>query len=291
LNSATGKYEGTIGAPNITSYNINSGRYYPVRVEAEDLAGNKTIKTDTDTSLGSKLKLFVKEVTKPTITFTTPASGAYITSNVPEISFQLRDEVYGSGIKPSSLRVTVDGDQVLNNTSPGITATSVTGGYNVKYIPEYALSDGNHTIKIDVDDNDGNSANQVTRSFTIDTVPPNLTVDYPAEGTTYQNTSSINVLGVTNDATSSPVTISIKLNNSATVTVTPDGYGNFSKSLTLVEGTNTIVVTATDKAGKTSSVERTIILDTLAPMINNVTISPNPVNVGQSYNITVEVTD
>ena len=291
LNSSTGKYEGTLGAPDITSYNINSGHYYPIKVEAIDLAGNKTVKTDADSTLGEKLKLFVKEVTKPTITVTSPASGAYLNSNVPEISFQLRDEVYGSGIKISSLSIKVDDVYTFDNTSSGTTVTSVSGGYDVKFVAPYGLSDGEHTITFNVDDNDGNSANQVTRSFTIDTVPPTLTINYPAEGTTYQNKATINVEGITNDVTSSPVTISIKLNNSSDLTVTPDGYGYFSKSLTLVEGDNTIVVTATDKAGKTSSVTRTVILDTLAPTINNVTIAPNPVNVGQSYTITVEVTD
>lgn len=38
----TGKYEGSIAAPGITSYNVNTGHYYPVTVEATDLAGNVT---------------------------------------------------------------------------------------------------------------------------------------------------------------------------------------------------------------------------------------------------------
>lgn len=52
-----------------------------------------------------------------------------------------------------------------------------------------------------------------------------------------------------------------------------------------------IVVTATDKAGKTTTITRTIILDTSAPVIASVVISPNPVNVGANYTVTISVTE
>ncbi|MDI2588033.1 Ig-like domain-containing protein [Psychrobacillus sp. NEAU-3TGS] len=290
-NPSTGKYEGTIAAPNMTSFNVNAGHYYPITVEAEDLAGNVTSANDSDSALGESLKLFVKETTKPTILITSPASGAYIITNKPAITFQLRDETNGSGIKISSLTIKVDSGTTLTNTSPGVVVTSVTGGYNVTYTPQTALSDGSHTILLNVQDNDGNAATAVSRTFTVDTVPPILNVSSPAEVTSYQNVASLTVLGTTNDATSSPVGVTVKLNTGAATATVVDGNGNFSKTLTLVEGTNTIVITATDAAGKTSSVTRTVVLDTVAPVVSSITIAPNPVNVGQSYIITVDVTD
>lgn len=290
-NGATGKYEGTIAAPNITSYNVNGGHYYPVVVEAEDLASNKTTATDVHPTLGNSLKLFVKEITKPTITFTAPASGAHIPNNTPSITFRLRDEANGSGIKISSLTLKIDSGATVTNTSAGMAITSVANGYDVVYTPQSALGDGTHTVVINVQDNDGNAATAASRSFVIDTVPPELNVTNPAEPTSYQNVSALSVVGMTNDATSSPVTISVKLNTGAVIPVTVAGNGSFSHALTLVEGTNTIVVTATDKAGKTSTVTRTVILDTVAPVVSSILIAPNPVNVGQSYIITVEVTD
>ncbi|AMO85727.1 hypothetical protein B857_00586 [Solibacillus isronensis B3W22] len=99
------------------------------------------------------------------------------------------------------------------------------------------------------------------------------------------------VSGSTNDATSSPVTVTVKLNSGSAQAATVEANGSFTKTITLVEGSNTIVVTATDKAGKSSTVTRTIILDTIAPVVAGITIAPNPVNVGQSYIITVDVTD
>ncbi|MDF2844932.1 MAG: hypothetical protein K0R00_3358 [Herbinix sp.] len=290
-NATTGKYEGTIAAPGVTSYNVNAGHYYPVTTEATDLAGNVVTVNDTHATLGTNLKLVVKEAAIPVITFTAPASGAYLSNNTPSISFQLRDEANGSGIKISSLTIKVDGGTALTNTSPGVNITTATNGYDVTYLPQTALTDGAHTIAINVVDNDGNSTTTTSRSFYVDTVPPTLSVTTPSSATTYQNLASLTIVGVTNDATSSSVTVTVKLNSGTATAVTVDANGNFTKALTLVEGTNTIIVTAIDLAGKASSITRTVILDTVAPVINSITIAPNPVNVGQSYIITVDVTD
>lgn len=289
-NQSTGKYEGTIAAPNVTSFNVNDGHYYPVEVEATDLAGNVTTADDNHATLGSKLRLRVKEITKPTIAITAPASGAFLTTDTPSITFQLRDETNGSGVKISSLQLKIDGGATITNTSPGMSVTAASGGYNCTYTPPSSLSDGAHTVTINIQDNDGNTATQASRSFIVDTVPPTLTVTSPVDDS-WQNSTSLTVSGNTNDVTSSPATVKIKLNGADQGTVTVDSSGNFSKSLTLIEGTNTIVVTATDRAGKYSTVTRTVNVDITAPVVTNVTITPNPVNVGQSYTITVEVDD
>ena len=66
--------------------------------------------------------------------------------------------------------------------------------------------------------------------------------------------------------------------------------GEFSKTITLAQqSTNTIVVTATDAAGKTTTVTRVVTHNAVGPVIKSVVISPNPVNAGQTYTITVEV--
>lgn len=289
-NQSTGKYEATIAAPNITSWNVNQGRYYPVTVEASDLAGNVTTVDDSHATLGSQLRLFVKEVTKPTIAITSPAAGAFLITNTPTISFQLRDETNGSGVKINSLQLRINGGTIINNTSPGMSVTAVTNGYNCTYTPQTSLSDGSHTVTIDVQDNDGNVATTASRSFIVDTVPPELSITNPADNI-WQNTLALIVSGHTNDETSSPVTVTIKLNGVDQGSITVDGNGNFSKTLTLVEGENVIIVTATDRAGKSSSATRTVNVDMTAPVVTSVTITPNPVNVGQSYTISIDVTD
>ena len=96
---------------------------------------------------------------------------------------------------------------------------------------------------------------------------------------------------VTGDATSSPVTVTVKLNSGAAEAVTVGSDGSFSKALTLAVGTNTITVVATDGAGKTTTITRTVTLDTTAPVIKSVTLTPNPVDAGKTFIISVEVTD
>ncbi len=286
LNSSTGKYEGTIAAPSVTSYNVNTGHYYPVTVEATDLAGNVTSKDDTDATIGSSLKLTVKEITAPAISYSTPSSGAYLATNTPTIAFTVVDESNGSGIKISSLSIVLDGGSAITNTSSGVTVTSITNGYSVSYIPQTALSDGSHTITVNIQDNDGNAATAVSRSFKVDTVPPTLSISAPANATTYTNVETVSIVGATNDATSSPVAIMV---NGTTVTV--DASGNFGKTVVLSAGSNTITVIATDAAGKTTTLTRTVILDQTAPVISAITISPNPVNVSNSYMISITVSD
>ena len=76
-NNTTGKWEATITAPSLSSYK-QSGHYYPVTVKATDEAGNVATKDATDATLGSKLRLVVKEKVAPVITITAPTSGAFL---------------------------------------------------------------------------------------------------------------------------------------------------------------------------------------------------------------------
>lgn len=285
LNSSTGKYEAAITAPGTSSYKNNDGHYYPVSVTVADDAGNSTTVNDTHATLGDSLKLKVKEKVAPTITITAPTAGATIINNKPAITAQLRDN--DSGINPNSIILKVDNAAVAVSA---IAKTEVSGGYNISYTPTAALADGSHTISIQVSDNDGNQCTAKTSTFKVDTVPPTLSITSPAEGLKTNN-ASLTVAGTTNDATSSPVTVKIKLNNTDQGTITVSGTGAFSKAITLVEGSNTITVTATDSAGKSTTVTRTVALDTKAPVISGITITPNPVDCGATYVISVTVTD
>lgn len=166
-----------------------------------------------------------------------------------------------------------------------ITKTAVTGGYNCSYTPATALTDGSHTIRFDASDYDGNAASQKSVTFKIDTVPPTLSVTSPSDGYV-TNKSTITVSGTTNDATSSPVTVTV---NGASVTV--DSNGAFSTTVTLSAGTNTINIVAKDSAGKTTTITRTVKYDPNPPKITAASVTPNPVDAGKTYVISVTVTD
>lgn len=284
VNNATGKWEGSITAPGASSFNL-SGGYYPVLIEAVNSAGS--VGTASPAELNS-LKLVVRETVKPTITITSPGSGAYLTNAQQPILFQLRDEVGGSGVKISSLQLQMDGGTALSNTAPGMSVVAAANGFDVTYTPQAALSDGSHTVTVNVSDNDGNTAVPVSRSFTVDTIPPVLNITNPANSFITAS-ASLTLQGSTNDATSSPVSVAISLNGVNQGAVTVDAGGNFAKGMTLAEGDNRIVVTASDKAGKVSTTTISGVLDTTVPVIQSVTIGPNPADTGATLLISAVI--
>lgn len=286
-NSSTNKYEKTITAPNVTSYNLD-GHYYPVIVEAENTAGTKITVDDMSPSIGDSLRLRVEEKIKPTINITSPGSNAFVINSKQPVVFQLRDEASGSGINIATLTLQIDTGTIVKYNSDGMVCTTVTNGYDCVYTPTAALDDGSHTVKINIKDFDENSAVEAVRTYKIDTIPPTLNITAPSDNF-ITNKDSIVVQGNTNDTQSTTVVIRIKLNETDQGDI-PVSNGNFSKSLTLSEGENTIIVTATDSAGKISTVTIKGTLDTSVPTVNKVTLTPNPADTGETVIISVEVT-
>lgn len=273
--ATSGAYKATVNAPATTSYN-QPNHVYEGSITATDDAGNSTT---VDSSDFSALALRVLEKVAPVINVTYPTAGSYITSSAPTVTWTVTDT--GSGIDESTIKIKVDGGTAVTT---GITKTAITGGFSCSYtLP--AQTDGQHTVQFFVDDHDGNSADATSVTFTIDTVPPTLTVSSPVDNL-HTNVDEVTVAGVTNDATSTPVVVKV---NGTVVSVGSDG--SFSKVVELEEGENTITVVATDAAGKSSTVTRTVYLDTGAPVITNVTLVPNPVDAGATYIITATVTD
>lgn len=282
-NSTAGSYEAVITAPSKSSYN-STGHFYDVSLTAKDDAGNSTTVDSSSSTFGDSLKLYVKETVAPVQTITSPTSSSAIVNNTPAVKWNVTDN--DSGVNPDTISITIDGTKITS----GITKTAKTGGYDCIYTPVSALADGSHTIAVDVADYDGNSAVQASVTFKIDTVPPTLNVSSPADSLVTNN-AKCTVSGTTNDVTSSPVTLTLKLNAGDEVSVTVGSDGAFSKAVTLTEGDNTITITATDGAGKVSTVTRTVKLDTKAPEIQTLSITPNPVNSGKTFTISIKVAD
>ena len=280
-NDENGRWEATINAPGATSYN-QPGGYYNVTVEATNTAG--TVGT-ADASTLDGLKFYVEETVAPVITIISPSDGAYVSNAQQPVIFTVVDEAGGSGVDLDSVVVKLDGTAVASST---ITHSAITNGYQFTYTPASAMGDGSHTVIVNASDNDGNAATEKSTTFKVDTVPPTLNVTSPTEGLVTA-TQTLTVAGTTNDATSSPVTITIKINNVDQGQVTVQSTGSFSKSVTLTEGANTIVITATDAAGKTSTITRNVTLDTSTPVIQSASITPNPADTGASVIISVVI--
>lgn len=285
LNNITGRYEATITAPEKSSYPLD-GHCYGIVVKATDDAGNVTTIDNTHETLGNELQLRVKEKNPPIITIVNPTESSRIINNKPTITWNVTDD--DSGVDENTIGITIDSESKI--TGNLINKTKVENGYLCSYTPVVALTDGAHTIKVDASDHDGNFAAQKTVNFIVDTIAPSLTVTSPDDGIIV-NSESIIVSGKTNDATSSPVTIIIKINGSSETSAIVNADGSFSKAITIPPGTNTITIIATDAAGKSTTVNRTVVLDTGAPVFHSVTITPNPVDAGNTYIISVEVTD
>lgn len=278
--SVSGTYKTTITAPNKSSYTNNDGHYYPVKVVATDDANNSTTVDDTHDTLGESCKLRVKEKVKPVLVATYPTSGSAISNATPTITWKVTDN--DSGVNPSTIKLKIDdGADITAN----IAKNPISGGYDCSYTLTGPLSDGPHTFTLNASDFDGNAATEVSTAFTVDTVPPVLTVTSPSDNFT-TNQSTVMVTGTTNDPTSNTVSLTV---NGEPVEIGPDGA--FSYEFTLSEGENTITIIATDAAGKSSTVVRHVTKDTGAPVITNITITPNPVDAGATYIISVTVTD
>lgn len=296
-NSSNGRYEATLTAPTQTSGSKNNGigpgvgaaaagkGYYPVTLVATDDAGNTTTVDDTDPTLGESLRLEVKETTLPKTTITYPTNGAYITTSSPTLRFTASDS--GSGLK--GYIVFLDAGTSNEKMFDGLFSSDEIASAE-REIELGVLSNGTHHVQVGCVDYDNPGAGMVGVTFTIDTVPPVLNITSPTDGLK-TNVATVNLTGTTNDATSSPVTVTATLNGVDVGAITVGSDGSFSKAITLAEGSNTIAITATDSAGKTTTVTRTVTLDTGAPVFGAITVTPNPVNTGVSYTISVEVTD
>ena len=282
LNDGSGKYEATITAPDKSSYNNNAGHYYPVSITATDQAGNSVTIDDTDSTLGNSLKLKVKEKVKPVISKLVPSNGAYLSTSAPEITATLTDD--DSGIAINTLVLKIDG-QAINNTN--ITKNTTAGGYNISYTPTTALNDGSHTVTVQISDNDGNVSDTASTTFSVMTTAPTLEITAPVDGLN-TNKSALTVTGTT----SADAKVKITLNGTDSGTGTVDSNGTFSKGITFnTEGENVIVITSTNLAGVDSPVTRKVIYDTTAPSITAATITPNPVDAGNTYVISLSITD
>lgn len=281
-NTATGKYEKSVTAPAKSSY-TQPLKTYAMILKAEDMAGNVTTVDQTHAAHGPKMKLTVKEKVAPTITITSPGAGSYLTSHTVQITFDIADN--DSGVNPDTISLKIDAGAAITS---GTTKTAVANGYRCTYAT--TVLDGAHTIKVDANDFDGNAAVQKATTFTVDTVPPALNVASPAADL-ITNKQSCSVAGVTNDVTSPSCAVIVKLNNADQGPIVVNADGTFAKAVTLAKGANTIYVKSTDKAGKYSEVTLLVEYDPDAPVVASVTITPNPVDAGATFTITVDVTD
>lgn len=263
LNSATGKYEATITAPSTPQDDV------PILVRAVNNAGYQA---EAETTVDIR-----QEVVAPVVTITSPVSGNWYTNSQIPISFSLTDEG-GSGVSLPTLSFVLDGETLVS-TSPGMVCTASGNGYACTYTSPTALSEGQHTVSISVEDGAGNPSNTASISFGIDASPPQVTITSPADGFVTAS-DSITVTGTASDAGGGISGVTVN-----GVAATLDGE-SFTASIPLSSGQNTITATATDTVGNTAQDTVTVARATSGPSL----VITSPVD-GSATNVqTISVT-
>lgn len=231
----------------VSSFKINgqsvdlSGEAFSLTLSLSE--GEQTITyeaVDGSGQTASTTRTVTLDTAAPSLTVTSPTDGAIVTNPSLTVTGTVSDTT--SGIAS----VTVNGE-----------AATVSGTSFSKVL---TLTEGTHTITVIVTDRAGNKTT-VTRSVTYDAGAPVITVDSPTNGTASNKTEVITSGTVVDTGTGvAAFTINgqnVSLSNNA-----------FAVTLTLPEGTQEIIYEATDRAGLTSTVRRTVTVDTVPPSLN-----------------------
>ena len=155
-------------------------------------------------------------------------------------------EVSGS-MEPGS-EVYINGRQIALGNESGVFRTTISLTKDITGVTVDAVDEaGNHNI--------------TTRKVLLDTTPPFLKLVSPKEGLTI-NRSSISITGEAEAGCF--LTVS---GNCQQLQGTAPARSGFSVPVALIEGLNTILVSAIDKAGNTNKSTIHVVLDTVAPSV------------------------
>ncbi|HEX2203406.1 MAG TPA: carboxypeptidase regulatory-like domain-containing protein, partial [Longimicrobium sp.] len=213
-------------------------------ITAVDAAGNRA----------DSVRAVIRDTQPPVVTFTAPAEGLVTRADSLTVTGTLQDV--------TAVEANLNGVPV---------PVGAAGAFSVR-VP---LAEGVNFLALTATDRAGNSASRV-RQVVRDTQPPVLAVAAPTDGATTA-ADSIRVAGRVHDATAVRLTV-----NGAVTSVAADS--TFSTLIALAVGTSPVTVVATDAAGNTASVVRTVTRDegttlppdpeTVAPPLNPTTAAP-----------------
>lgn len=196
-----------------------------ITVTATDAAGNSAV----------VLASITYDVTAPNVVMTSPASGL-TNDNTPLLTYTVSDGL-----------VIVKVDSIIVSKVSGDALD--------------ALSDGDHTVRVEATDTAGNVGYSGV-SFTVDTTPPTIGIG-PVSTPTKVNSQTVS------GTMESGATVKVSVNTSATV-----GAVSYPTATTwnctvsnLAEGANGITVTASDEAGNEATSSASILYDSTAPVV------------------------
>ncbi|MDF2628635.1 MAG: bacillopeptidase-like protein [Symbiobacteriaceae bacterium] len=183
------------------------------------------------------------ELSAPTIT--SPEDGSF--TNNPNLTV--------TGTAAAGAAVTVEMD--------GMAAGTATADAAGQWSTSVMLAEGAHELTA-VSTPPGGGVETLPSAavaVTLDSVAPNLAVTAPAQNAAQRN-RIIQVSGSVAEDHLDSLTV-----NGANVTVASDG--SFAMEIVGTEGTNTVAIVAEDMAGNTTAVSRTVMIDSLAPVLSS----------------------
>ncbi len=205
--------------------------------------GARTFEVRVSDALGNQAtasRSFTVDTVAPTLTFTSGPTGPTNT-NPPTFAFS-------PGADASSIQCRVDAAAFATCTSP--------------YTPA-SLGQGDHTVEVRATDSVGNSET-ISRSFSIDTVAPTLTITAGPTGPTNVNPPTFSFTAGA-DAATVQCRIGAAVFAACTSPYTPASLG---------QGAQTLEVRAADSLGNQTTASRSFSIDTVAPTIT-ITSGPN----------------
>ena len=227
------------------SGDATSGATFTATVELPEGGGEITA-TATD-SLGQSTTTtplsVVVDTLDPEVAIDAPSPSLV---NTPSIT------VTGTFVEPHLQGITLTGD------GGSASATAGDGTWSVDGFP---LVEGTNTLTATASDTYGHSATSAPQVWVLDTQAPTLTLTQPIEGSVATDVTVV-VAGTVQDAHLQSVDV-----NGIAAVVDGDAVAgaNYSASVPLAAGANTLVVTATDQLGQQTQTQVTVLLDTLAP--------------------------
>ena len=236
------------------------GGAYKITVQVADVLGN----------VGSGSQEFVINGTLPTVAIHSPASGQTFDHGQPLIS----GEFSGAG--------TVGIKTLMVN---GLIVEAEVEGNRFSYTPETALANGNHTVAIEVEDGDGNTA-QASVTFAVeiprDTTPPVISSVAPTgviKDSDPGKLGAVVISAVVTDEQSTVSSVKYSVNGGQLLSIS-NLHINEGKIEAPVDyeahgdGLYTVRLIATSEGGTTEHTWTfTLIVDNVAPTITSITPS------------------
>lgn len=240
-----------------------------ITARAADAAGNVTTKTVNVT----REPVVPPDTQAPVVQITSPFDGETLYDSPITVTGTAVDQgTNATGVS----RVVVNG--VNADFNPGTNTWTATG---------VSLAEGSNVISVEVEDSATPAPNKGTAQITVtrrNVEPPALTITNPEPGATL-GLPAVTVAGqVTPGAPGVGVTVTV---NGEPAQV---AGGQYTKSVTLAEGTNTISVVATDARGQTAQASVTVISDRTPPTVALSTL-PSVLQPGVSYNVRADAAD